>query len=97
MSNNEQARASFLLCPCAWILFAAFVSVVSSSFPVSGCKVITFLLIIQIILKKSFIKNCKRPNKAFLRAAGGVCAAWCKYGKIWRFIYVCTRVRSCVS
>ena len=56
------ARASFLSFPCVRIHFAAFVSVVSSSFPVSGCKVITFLpnkqtICEKVVLKKSFDIN----------------------------------------
>ena len=51
------ARNPFPLFPCAWILFAAFVSVVSSSFPVSACKVNTFIQNIKQISKKVVLKN----------------------------------------
>lgn len=71
------ARTSFPSFPCVWIRFAAVVSVVSSSFTVSGCKVTTFLPTNQIILKKSFIKNCKRTNKTFfVRFVVGVKRFW---------------------
>lgn len=93
------ARASFPLFQCAWIRFAAFVSVVSLSFHVSGCKVITFLPYLQINLQKSFLKNCKRTNKAFFGRACGVRAAWCKYAtNIVFYICMCVlmRVRACV-
>lgn len=48
------ARISFPLLPCAWILFAAFVSVVSWSLPVSGCKVTTFIPNHQIFSVKKY-------------------------------------------
>lgn len=79
----------------ASILFAAFVSVVSPSFPVSACKVITFLPNKQIILKKSFVKKYFVKNQAAFRMS----LRWLRFVVLIRqkhsvlYMYVRARVR----
>ena len=91
------ARASFLLFPCAWILFAAFVSVVSWSFPVSACKVITFLPTDQTNLKKSCVKKSFTINYAafwYTLAVGAFAPCICPQNSVL-YMYTCARAYVC--
>lgn len=95
---TSKARISFLLYPRAWIHFAAFVSVVSSSFPVSACKVITFIPHYQTNLQKSYVKNSFIVIlKRFGVFAVGAFVNRDRLQQSYLFrVYVCVRVRMCV-